>query len=887
MERLLWKITALLIAVAAAATVPVASDYLRAEPGRACPDAQDKDGLCAEVYLGGIQHAVAFYPESFDVQGAYALLAGILSASAAVLAISFALNQIVLSNISQRYSSRLVEWYTGQPTDVFTAFVLMVAASAALLLALNSLPAWLAAPAVLFLTVHLFASLWLFARGFIRMMRVISPYNFIKYTQEKILAEMVGSRGKNVRVQSLREKPSQEKIRALGDTAVKSIATNDDDVCVACVDALYGVAEAFLHRKRGNPREYAVVNDEGAGLSCNAHAVSVAKEFARILNASTGAGNSPITQSVLKKFYKMTELAMQDEHNEDVISHLYDTANVKGSLYLQLVERAVDAGSKYDKIYAMRHLADLPYAAVTGGRRMEFVEQFVIYHMFRSVVMIIERRDFDLFKEVIHLFSHNRLFGHMEGVRVVAKAEISRHCAGSDSASLDRILFELDNGAKKDFGTIRALKDEVENLAKTRPEAEEAQDGAGGNVSMYMDRLYAYNLLWGTFFRVACYLIGKGGEYGAYLHELWSHTNPAGQPYRSANEPPCSKDVEWNTLYSVWHGHDGSGGLEISDNGSMYAPHYREYAVLHMLREDKIWHVPTDGEIARWAKSGSEHALRHHYEIASVMDAGPFLKALGSLSPELLEEMLPGLDVAARLASVGAKLEQFEDGRERLIKKLAGAMPVKDEKIGLWKEMVREAYSKHTRADAIARIKYDERLRDAIPVSIQDRMSRESLVKEDSIPDGNLGAASAGAEFEEILGAVGDGATCVRADAGNLADSIKACIRKMRGDGYTPSVAFVSLDHGMQIPEILATGTINAGDLAVQIVGAPVRLPPRTTFVLDPDCVEVAYKAKDRAGRIRLEVRGTETQQITMDSSIQMSVKILDGGGSAKITSDA
>ena len=165
MERLLWKITALLIAVAVVATLPVASDYLRAEPGRACPDAQDKDGLCAEVYLGGIQHAVAFYPESFDVQGAYALLAGILSASAAVLAISFALNQIVLSNISQRYSSRLIEWYTGQPTDVFTAFVLMVAASAALLLALNSLPAWLASAAVLALTLGLFAALWFFARG--------------------------------------------------------------------------------------------------------------------------------------------------------------------------------------------------------------------------------------------------------------------------------------------------------------------------------------------------------------------------------------------------------------------------------------------------------------------------------------------------------------------------------------------------------------------------------------------------------------------------------------------------------------------------------------------------------------------------------------------------
>ena len=885
MERLLWKITALLIAVAAVATVPVALDYLRAEPGRACPGAQDEDWLCAEVDLGGMPHAVAFYPESFDAQGASALLAGILSASAAVLAISFALNQIVLSNISQRYSSRLVEWYTGQPTDVFTAFVLMVAASAALLLALNSLPAWLAAPAVLALTLGLFAALWLFARGFMHMMRVISPHRFLEGAKEKILAEMVGSRGQDIRVQSLREKPSQEKIRSLGDTAVKSLASNDDDICVACIEALYGVAEAFLYRKRGSPKEYEVVSEEGAGLSCNAHAISAAKEFVRILCASTGAGNSPVTRNVLEKFYKMTELAMQDEHNGEVIMHLYDTARLKGSLYLQLVERVADAGSKRDKIYMIKHLADLPYTAVKGGRRMEFVEQFVIYHTFRSIVIIIERDDFDLFKELLHLFSHNDLFGHAKNIRVMTSAEILNHC--TDSASLDKILFELDNCTQMDFGTMPALKQEVEELLAQTTLDTDAALTAAGNVHMYMDRMHVCNLLWGTFFRIACYLIGKGGKYSAYLHELWNHTNPAGQPYLSVNEPPCSKDVDWNTMYSIWHGHDGSGGLEDSDNGSIYAPHYRKYAVLHMLREGRIWHVPTDDEIARWGESGAEHALHHYYQIAAAVDAGMFLEALDSLPKKLRTELLPGLDVQTQVASVRAQLERSKDGRQRLIEKLVDALPVKDEKIGLWKEVVRKAYSEHTRADAVARVKYDERLPDASLVSVQYCRSRESLVKKDgAVPDGRPGIACANAEFREILGAVGDGATCVRADADRLADSIKACVRKMRDDGRNPSVALVSLDHGLRIPEMHAAGKINAGDLTVPIMRAPIFLPRRTTLVLDPGCVEVTYGTKDEAGRIRMEVRGTETRQATMDVSIPMSVKILDRAGVAKITSD-
>ena len=145
-------------------------------------------------------------------------------------------------------------------------------------------------------------------------------------------------------------------------------------------------------------------------------------------------------------------------------------------------------------------------------------------------------------------------------------------------------------------------------------------------------------------------------------------------------------------------------------------------------------------------------------------------------------------------------------------------------------------------------------------------------------------APPAPTEFREILGAVGDGATCVRADAGKLADSIKACVRKMRDGGRNPGVALVSLDHNLQLPEMRAAGRIDAGGLTVPIMSAPIFLPRGTTLVLDPGCVEVTYGAKDEAGRIRMEVRGAETRQATMDVSIPMSVKILDRAGVAKIT---
>ena len=204
----------------------------------------------------------------------------------------------------------------------------------------------------------------------------------------------------------------------------------------------------------------------------------------------------------------------------------------------------------------------------------------------------------------------------------------------------------------------------------------------------------------------------------------------------------------------------------------------------------------------------------------------------------------------------------------------------------MWKDMVRHAYSEHTKAETIARVKYDEQLRDAERAGKQDGVPRESLVKNSNmLPDGALGEDGAGDELEKILDAVGNSATRVLPDPGKLAGEIEARVKEMREAGRNPSVALVSLDHRNQIPETYATDTIRAGGEPIPIIDAPI--PSGTTFILDPDCVEVTYKAKDKAGRIRLDVQDTGTDEITMDLSTFLSVKILDGRGAAKITSDA
>lgn len=880
---MLQKLVMFMTAIAALTLVPVALDYVEFEgSGRVCPDALNAAEFCLISVFDYHAYTLSFDSEAFEAQDTTALLTGMFAASAAILAVSFTLNQIVLSNISQRYSSRLVDSYAGKPSKIFAAFVLMVAGSAGLLLVHSSLPAWLAACAVLTLVAGLFAALVYFARGFMHMVLVISPHNFIEDARKKILVSQSGSTA----VQTLNEEQSLGMIQSLGDMAVKSLATSDDDVCRECIEALDKVGESSLSRIKSDSED-AIANGPSGDEPYSTYAVSVAKEFVRIIKDTAGKENTPITRDVLKKLYKMTASAVQNK-NAVVIGALCDTDNLKGSPYLQVVERLTNVGSKYDKIYMMRHLADLLSDMVKGGY-MPFAEHFATYHVFRSVKTIIDGGDFEMFKEAIHLFSHHPLFGNMEDMRELVKAEVSRRCAGMRdlTAQYDKIIFELDHGTKNDFSKILDIKDEVRRmLAQARTSADADQGRVDQDLYEYMDRLYVYSLLWGTFFRIACYIIGKGDEYAAYLHELWYHTNPHRRAHRSINTPPYAKDVDWNATYPAWLGQSSFGQIGDLDDENTYEPHYYEYAALHMLREDKIWHVPTDDEITEWGKVGKEYALEHHYEIASQINIGQFLKAADSLSPELLARMLPGVDALSRVESVKNKMKSFEKIRRDTILSLAIRMSIDERKRREFKERAHGVYSEHTLSDAVARIKYDSQLRDIVSVKVQDRIPRESLVKGNMSINEIFVRRIADAEFEKILEIAGNGAIHVQADAGKLKDAIKACVEQMRDGGHNPRVAFVPIHHRERMPETYATGTIDVADPPIPIIKSPWDRPPKETWILDPDCIEITYGAENEAGRMRLDIQDDKAETMAVIFSIRMSVRVLDGGGIARIASD-
>ena len=230
-------------------------------------------------------------------------------------------------------------------------------------------------------------------------------------------------------------------------------------------------------------------------------------------------------------------------------------------------------------------------------------------------------------------------------------------------------------------------------------------------------------------------------------------------------------------------------------------------------------------------------------------------------------------------------MERFEKMRQGVILSLAIRMSIDEQKTREFKEKSHEVYSEHTLSDVVARIKYDSQLRDVVSVVVEEWIPRESLVKGNMSVNEIFVHRVADAEFDKILEIAGNSAIRVQADAGKLKDAIKTCVEQMRDGGHNPSVAFVPSHHREQMQETYATGTIDAADPPIPIIKSPWDKPLKDTWILDPDCIEITYGAENEAGRMRLDIQDAKAETIAVIFNIRLSVRVLDGGGIARITS--
>ena len=123
----------------------------------------------------------AYDETSWSIQNLYNVIGGILTASAAILAITFIITEVVITNISKRYSPRVLDRYLKQRTShaVFYAWILMATFSALFLFSLDIATPLSGFIMTLILVNGFVVSLILFVEHYHKMIKVVNPFTLI------------------------------------------------------------------------------------------------------------------------------------------------------------------------------------------------------------------------------------------------------------------------------------------------------------------------------------------------------------------------------------------------------------------------------------------------------------------------------------------------------------------------------------------------------------------------------------------------------------------------------------------------------------------------------------------------------------------------------------
>ena len=140
------------------------------------------------VYIKTVFDEKLFKKSHFD-----SVLMGILTASAAIVAISFTITQIIISNISQKYSPKILEIYIqkSSPYVAFVTLILTTSGAASLLFLYHIIMPQLVAVFTPVLMVIFLISLYLFTNNLKLIFHIISPYYIMEDIKEMVLKNMV------------------------------------------------------------------------------------------------------------------------------------------------------------------------------------------------------------------------------------------------------------------------------------------------------------------------------------------------------------------------------------------------------------------------------------------------------------------------------------------------------------------------------------------------------------------------------------------------------------------------------------------------------------------------------------------------------------------------
>lgn len=568
------------------------------------------------------------------------ILIGISTALAAILAIVFAFSQVILSNISDKYTPYILGKYKEDKMTYLTFLIFITTIVIAIfssIFVVDISSVWKLG--ILLLIATMFGSCFFsLASYFDYMFDIINPLKFIEKLKEDI----------NQNVEEINEGETKDYITALGDIAIKSLRRGDDNVVKKILNIKFEIFKNFLKLKAQDPKRYKMEKRSFSHQpkeEKNRISKYLLEQQFRLFKNAIQIKNDDITIEVASKLSDYIFELIQVSENKDIFSEVMDTSSFHRNLFSQFLEEAIKAndGSKYRLMWTFPRV--LLHPLPLKKFREEYMENFTYTNILRSNEMIINNDDFELFKDEIHTFS---LGLHLDPLSSKQKIENnlplldvpfyyfnSKEETESFRKRCKELIFYIQfvliknfflNDTYKEFKKlIREFFDhtekscdaiDIDHQRKTQSERfenwkgnnfEKLKDDVKNQVSKFkkskkeimneikneLDNFYISSILYKTFFDVGWYILfckeHKNIDAQKYLKELWTHTTPEDSITTTLNQPPISFDIKFITLMFLYGGIGDTSWKSFTELKDFHdAIHYIYYYYLLLLTYSRM-----------------------------------------------------------------------------------------------------------------------------------------------------------------------------------------------------------------------------------------------------------------------------------------------------------
>lgn len=704
---------------------------------------------------------LVFDEEAFDDLPISSILGAITGAAASILAIVFAISNLIISNISEKYTPHILDVYEEEaPTKkTLYSFVLVAAFSVVLLFVYQFIPSAVSFILSVTTITGFVIALALLMDYFTYMFKIINPLKFGEVLKNKTLQH----------VENQDEKEVQDHIMSLGDVTARAFERGEVRICTQYMKFLYDVFRRYIELRAQKPKGYKLVFSRTRPTkNQNCALLYILEEYFRIFRYAVLEKEEIVSNDVVTNLFGILYESFFAEENDDLIIHLIETRNIFGTMYYRFYKLAIE-NKDPSRFRLVRDLVDILAMNLVKKEKMkdDHLEEFIGSHIFRINQLIIDHDDFDLFRREINNFSlmlpvsppddeQNRIVGSLfRDVPFILHRD--KNFMEELLKRRAHLMYLVEHESAKNFKTARALNknfedyknfliehferlrdasyvksllhegelDQLQTLMKIpqtyAPEISKDTDDVKGRVY----GLYVSSQICRVFFLIGAYLLFKKKEEGidseVYIKELWSHTNPDDADGINLNRPPITSNPFWLTYLRLYGGGGNSFWLSLLRFGDFHGAteYVDKYYLLAIEKEKSNLKAPSTSKLVKMSNRIPElnHWFSFSHDFSSLMrvqstinrcdslieEAATFNRLLSTKSKNEKGEVHV-IDAKEKLEGlknwIKAKAEEFE----RTKKEIINLLPLDPKRIENCKEEISKAYGEARKIHEVGQV---------------------------------------------------------------------------------------------------------------------------------------------------------------------------------------